>query len=107
MPYTFPQLKEKTLAELRDIAKSIEHEAVKGWSQMNKEHLLPAICRALNIDTHVHHDVVGVDKASIKAKLRLLKVERNQALEAHDHARLKAVRRQMHHLKRRIHAATV
>jgi hypothetical protein len=62
---------------------------------------------ALNIDTHVHHDVVGVDKASIKAKLRQLKAERDKALEARDHERLKAVRRQMHHLKRRIHAATV
>jgi hypothetical protein len=107
MAHTFEELKAKTLIELRDIAKGIEHEAVQGWSQMNKDHLLPALCKALHIDTHVHHHVVGIDKSTIKAKLRQLKGERDKALEAHDHARLHAIRRQMHTLKRRIHAATV
>jgi hypothetical protein len=107
MAHTFEELKAKTLIELRDIAKDIDHEAVQGWSQMNKDHLLPALCKALHIDTHVHHHVVGIDKSTIKAKLRQLKGERDKALEAHDHARLHAIRRQMHTLKRRIHAATV
>ena len=30
MPYTYEQLKEMTVAELREIAKGIEHDAVKG-----------------------------------------------------------------------------
>ena len=49
MAYTHHELKHKTLAELRDIAKDIEHDAVQGYTQLNKEHLVVAICKALNI----------------------------------------------------------
>ena len=52
-------------------------------------------------------EVVGVDKAGIKAKIRQLKTQRAAALAAHDHAQLKVVRRTIHRLKRRIHKATV
>ncbi len=44
MQYTFDQLKGLTVAQLREIAAGIEHEAVKGYTQLNKEHLLTAIC---------------------------------------------------------------
>jgi len=104
--YTYEQLKHKTVVELRDIAKGIDHDAVKGYTQLNKEHLLVAISKALGIK-HEHHDVVGVDKASIKAQIRQLKKKREDALSAHDHGQLKVVRRTIHRLKRRIHKATV
>lgn len=107
MAYAYEELKKKTIEDLREIAKGLEHDAVKGYTQMNKEHLLPALCKALGVDTHGHHVVVGVDKAAVKAKLRQLKAQRDKALEAHDHEQLKQVRRQMHRLKRRIRAATV
>jgi len=107
MAYTHHELKHKTLAELRDIAKGIEHEAVQGYTQLNKEHLVVAICKALNIEMHEHHDVVGIDKAAIKSRIRELKQRRISALAAHDHAQLKAVRRRIHRLKRQIHKATV
>lgn len=106
MAYTFEQLKHKTVAELRDIAKDIEHEAVQGYTQLNKEHLIVAISKALGIQ-HEHHDVVGVDKAAIKARIRELKRKREEALSAHDHTQLKVVRRTIHRLKRQIHKATV
>ena len=106
MEYTYEQLKHKTVAELREIAKGIEHEAVQGYTQLNKEHLIVAISKALGIK-HEHHDVVGVDKASIKARIRELKKKREEALAAHDHAQLKVVRRTIHRLKRQIHRATV
>ena len=106
MAYTYEQLKHKTVAELRDIAKGIEHEAVQGYTQLNKEHLIVAISKALGIQ-HEHHDVVGVDKAAIKARIRELKKKREEALTAHDHAQLKVVRRTIHRLKRQIHKATV
>src|SRR5262249_12643514 len=87
---TFEKLRHKTVAELRDIAKGIEHEAVQGYTQMNKEHLIPAICRALGIDTHAHHHAAtGFDKGALKARMRKLREERAEALEAHDSARLK------------------
>ena len=38
-----------TEQELRDIAKDIQHDAVQGFSQMNKDHLLPAVCKALGL----------------------------------------------------------
>ncbi|MCU0243045.1 MAG: hypothetical protein MUF51_11560 [Vicinamibacteria bacterium] len=107
MAFTYEELHKKTIVELREIAQGIAHDAVKGYSQMNKEHLLPALCKALGIEAHEHHHVVGLDKQSIKAKIRALKAERDKAIEAHDSQRLKAIRRQVHHLKRRIHAATV
>ena len=103
MAYTYDQLKAKTIADLREIAKTVEqHEAVQGYSQMNKEHLLPALCKALGIDTRHHHTVVGIDKASIKAKMRELKKQRDAALESHDSDALRNVRRHIHHLNRQI-----
>src|ERR687892_128631 len=105
MAHTFEELKHKTLAELREIAKGSDHEAVQGYTQMNKEHLVVALSKALGIQ-HEHHDVVGIDKASIKARIRELKTQRESALAAHDRAQLKVVRRTIHRLKRRIHKAT-
>ncbi|HXL79929.1 MAG TPA: hypothetical protein VN951_03555 [Pyrinomonadaceae bacterium] len=106
MEYTFEQLKHKTVAELRDIAKGNEHEALQGYTQLNKEHLLVALSKALGIQ-HEHHDVVGVDKAAIKARIREVKKKRDDALSAHDRAQLKIARRTIHRLKRRINKATV
>ena len=103
---TYEQLKHKTVADLREMAKGIEHEAVQGYTQMNKDHLLVALSKALGIQ-HEHHSVVGVDKSSIKARIRELKTQRQAALTAHDHAQLKVVRRTIHRLKRQIHKATV
>ena len=49
MAHTYHELKKMTVAELREIAKEIPHDAVQGYSQMNKDHLLVAICKALNV----------------------------------------------------------
>ena len=49
MEYTYEQLKHKTVAELRDIAKDNEHEALQGYTQLNKDHLLVALSKALGI----------------------------------------------------------
>lgn len=106
MAHTYEELKHKTVADLRELAKGIDHEAVQGYTQMNKEHLLGALAKALGLQ-HEHHDVVGVDKSSIKARIRELKTQRAAALDAHDRAQLKVVRRTIHRLKRRIHKATV
>ena len=107
MAYTHHELRHKTLAELRDITKDIQHEAVQGYTQLNKEHLVVALCKALNIEMHEHHEVVGIDKAAIKTRIKELKQRRTSALAAHDHDQLKAVRRRIHRLKRQIHKATV
>ena len=107
MAYTFHELKEKTVADLREIAKGIEHEAVEGATQMNKDHLLKALCTALNIDMHEHHHVVGIDKAAIKTKIRELRKKRDEILASQDRSQLHGVLRQIHALKRTIRRATV
>ena len=106
MALTIEELKHKNIAELREMAKGLEHEAVQGYTQLNKEHLVIALAKALGIQ-HTHHDVIGVDKATIKRRIRELKVKREAALTAHNHAELKAVRRNIHRLKRQINKATV
>ena len=100
MAHTYEELKGKTVAELREIAKDV----VKGASQMNKDHLLPALCQALGIETHVHHEAHGIDKPALKSKMRELRGERAKALDAHDHAQLKSLRRQLHRLNHQIRA---
>ena len=60
MAYTYDELKHKTVAELRDIAVGIEHEALQGYTQLNKEHLLHALARALGVEEHQHHEVKGM-----------------------------------------------
>jgi hypothetical protein len=103
--YTYHDLKGKTVQELREIAQTVEqHDAVQGFSQMNKDHLLPALCKALGIDTHEHHAVVGIDKPAITAKMRELQAKRDSALESGNHDQLKSVRRQIHRLNCQIRA---
>ena len=102
MTMTYEEFKGKTVAELREIAKTIVHDAVQGYSQMNKEHLLPAMCKALGIDTREHHQASDIDKAGIKAKIRELKRQRDEALAQADHALLRDVRRHIHHLNHQI-----
>src|ERR1044072_3859365 len=96
---TFEQLRHKTLADLREMAKGSEHEAVQGYTQLNKDQLVVALSKALVIHDE-HHTVVGIDKNAIKARIRELKTQRAAAIEAHDRAQLKAVRRTIHRLKR-------
>jgi len=107
MAYTYEELKKKTVAELRDIAKAQSDEAVQGYTQLNKDHLLVALCKAFGLDMHDHHHVVGLNKTQIKSQIRELKSKRAQAVAAHDGVQLKQIRRRIHHLKRLIHKATV
>ncbi len=107
MDYTFNELKHKTVAEMREIAQKIDGEAVKGYTQMNKDHLLEAICKALNIDMYVHHNIVGVNKKKIKSKIQELKKARNLALTSGDHQKLMHIRSQIKSQKRKLRSAMV
>jgi hypothetical protein len=107
MAYTYEELSKKTVAELREIAAGIEHEAVKGHTQMHKEQVLLAICKALGIDAHAHHQVVGLDKAKLKAQIRALKRKRAAVLEAKNASELKRLRYNIKKLKHRIRRATI
>jgi hypothetical protein len=106
MAYTYHELKEKNVGELREIAKGIQHEAVQGYTQLNKDHLLVALCKALSIPTHEHRAVAGFDKPALKSKMRTLKKQREAAIEAGDRAKLRAVRRQIHNLNHDVRSHT-
>jgi hypothetical protein len=105
--HSFHELKEKNVHELREIAKGIQHEAVQGYTQLNKDHLLLAIARALNLATHEHHALGGFDKLGAKARMRALKRQRDEALEAGDKTSIHAIRRQLHRLNHQVRSHTI
>jgi 16S rRNA C967 or C1407 C5-methylase (RsmB/RsmF family) len=107
MAHSYSELKEKTVAQLREIAKGIEHEAVKGYTQLNKEHLLAAICQALGIDTFEHHHAEVKGKTGIKARIRKLKEERDKLLAVKDQKALKSIRKQIKSLKKQLRKAMI
>jgi hypothetical protein len=99
---TYHELKQKNVGELREIAKDVQHEAVQGYTQLNKEHLLAALAKALNLSTHEHHLAGAFDKDSIKARMRGLRKDLEAAMESGDAAKTKALRRQIHGLNHEI-----
>jgi hypothetical protein len=107
MAYTYEELSKKTVAELREIAAGVEHEAVKGHTQMHKEQVLLALCTALGIDARAHHKVVGLDKSKVKAQIRALKSKRAAAISSQKPDELKRLRYNIKKLKHKIRRATV
>lgn len=107
MEHTFEELKKKNVNELRDLAKDMEHEEVQGYTQMNKEHLLEAICKALQIDMHVHHEVVGVDKSAIKSQIKQLKKQRDEAITSKKRDELKQIRKKIRRLKKTLRKSAI
>ncbi len=108
MDYTWEDLHKMPVKKLREIAEEVgDHEELHGFLTMHKEHLVPALCHALGIEDHAHHEVVGVNKAAIKAEIRDLKKRRDEALASKDSVELKRIRRKIHKLKRTLHRATV
>ena len=108
MAHTYEELKHKTVAELREIAKGLEHEAVKGYTQMNKDHLLVGVCKALGLDTHVHHHhEAGAERDKIKAKIKTLKKKRDEILASKSRDGLNPVLREIHGLKHRLRRPTL
>lgn len=105
MDYTWEKLHKMRVSDLRDIAKGIEHQELQGFSTMHKEQLVPALCHALGIEDHAHHEVVGVNKTAIKQKIRALKKERDEAIAAKDKDKLKATRHDIHRLKLKLRQA--
>jgi hypothetical protein len=107
MAHTYEELSKMTIAQLREIAATVEHEAVKGHTQMHKDQILLALCTALGIEAHAHHHVVGLDKVAVKARIRALKAKRGAAIEAKNRKELKRLRHNIKRLKHKIRRATV
>ena len=107
MAHTYEELKHKKVTELREIAKGLEHEAVKGYTQLNKDHLLKALCTALGIDMHVHHHAEGIDKQKVKTRIKELKKKRDEILASNAREGLRPLLREIHSLKHTLRRATV
>ena len=105
MAYSYEELSKMNVSDLRKIADGIEHEAVHGHITMHKEKLVPAICIALGIDTHAHHQAKIAGKSSMKAEIRKLKTKRAAALASKDYAQLKDIRQHIHDLKVKLRAS--
>ncbi len=94
------ELNKHRVADLRELMK--EHlPEVTGITQMKKDELVTHLAEKLGIE-QPHKVVVGVDKTSMKARIRELKALRQQALDAGDKAALNQHRRSIHRLKRRL-----
>ena len=100
MDYSFEELKKKRVNELREIAAGLGEGIVEGYTQLNKDHLLEAICKALKIDMHVHHEVKGINKTQIKAQIKELKKKRDEAITSKNKSELVKVRHKIRNLKK-------
>ena len=108
MDHTWEELHKTPVKKLRDIAEGLgDHDELHGYLTMHKEALVPALCHVLGIEDHAHHEVVGVNKAAIKARIRELKAQRDEAQAAGDSVQAQRTRRKIHRLKRTLHKATV
>ena len=108
MAHTYDELHKMAVSQLRKVAEEQgDHDELHGYKTMHKHELLPALCTVLGIEAHEHHDVVGINKAAAKSQIQALKLRRDAAIEARDHAELKDIRHKIKRLKRKIRRATV
>jgi hypothetical protein len=102
MAHTYEELSKMTAVQLRAIADGIvENESLKGHLTMHKEQLLPLLCKVLGVEIP-HHHVASKNKTEVKAKIRALKKDRDEAEKKKDHTKLASVRAEIHKLKRQL-----
>jgi len=107
MAHTYDELKHKKVTELREIAEGLGEDVIQGAKQLNKDHLLEALCKELKIEMHVHHEVVGIDKASIKSQIKKSKKKRDEAIQSKNHEEIVKARNKIRRLKKELRKAMV
>lgn len=98
--YTYDQLKDMTVAQLREIAQGVENEELKGQATMHKEALLPLLCKALNIP--MHKTVDPNVKGKLKAAIRKLRTIGSEARAKKDFKTAGLMRRHVHAVRRHL-----
>jgi hypothetical protein len=98
--YTFKQLRDMKVTQLQEIAKGLQSPELEGYSTMHKDHLLPKLCKVLNVPTH--HIAHGEAKTKLKAVIRKLEAKRDEKQKAGDHAQAATARHQIHVLKHKL-----
>lgn len=100
----FQELSKLTVVKMREMAQ--EYPDIVGATGMEKEQLIDILCEKMDIEKPHVEVKLDIDKGKIKREIKALKVERDKALEAKDHAELKRVRRKIHKLRHTLRKAT-
>ena len=108
MAYTWEELHKTPVKKLREIAEEQgDHAELHGFRPCTRK----SWCRpcATSWGSRITHTTRswGSTRAAVKAQIRALKVERDEAMAAKDSVELKRMRRKIHRLKRKLHKATV
>jgi hypothetical protein len=93
------ELEHKTVPELRELAE--KYEDLEGVSGMKKEALIDALCAKLNIKKKIEVPK-GIGRHDLKARILVLKKQRDEALAAHDGKALKRARTLLRRTKHRL-----
>jgi hypothetical protein len=97
----YHDLQKTRVADLRQMMKEKLPE-VQGVVALKKDQIVEMLAEHLGIEKPHKHVERGLGKRKIKAQIRELKVKRQAALEAQDHAELKKYRRLIHREKRKL-----
>ena len=97
------ELNKSKVDDLRELAKEKTPD-VTGVMSMKKDALVEVLAEALGIE-RPHKVITGLDKGALKAEIRELKTQREQALADGDKEGLRRSRRKIHRLKRRLRRA--
>jgi len=97
----YHDLQKTRVADLREMMKEKMPE-VKGVIGLKKDQIVEMLAEHLGIEKPHKHVEAGLGKRKIKARIRELKVKRQAALEAKDHAELRKQRRLIHREKRKL-----
>ncbi len=93
----FKELEKLTVVKLREEASKFED--LKGVSGMKKPQLIDALCQKLGIE-RPHAKVDGIDKPTLKGRLKELQAKRKQALADRNHETLVDLRMRIKRYKR-------
>ncbi len=93
----FKDLEKMTVVKLREEAAKFED--LKNVSGMKKPQLIDVLCQKLEI-ARPHAEVEGVDKPTIKGRLKELQAKRKQALADRSHETLADLRMRIKRYKR-------
>lgn len=93
------ELEKMKVDDLRALAK--EKLSLEGVTGLHKDDLVAKLAEAFGIP-RPHKVVEGAEKGDLKARIRELKRQREQALGARDQSELARVRREIHRLKGRL-----
>lgn len=105
----YHDIQKMTAVRLRELIGE-KYPDVTGLSAKKKDELVELLAGKLGVEKHAHGEV-GINKTVIKQRIRALKKERDEALEARDSKRLREIRhaihKQKHILRREVRKAEI